>query len=121
MATDHDADDDDDVDDDGDHDDDDEDAHVDVDGDELATLCSLDPLSRRLVWAAATDGKTCSRGHLPTVCGACWARHTMLLRLDLAALGFPFTAFPPHLVGVILLFCGLKLRVFAHGLGVLPV
>ena len=45
----------------------------------------------------------------------------MLLRLDLAALGFPFTAFPPYLVGVILLFCGLKLRVFPHGLGVLPV
>ena len=60
MATDDDADDDDDGDDDGDHDDDDEDAHVDVDGDELATLCSLDPLSKRLLWAAATDGKPCS-------------------------------------------------------------
>ena len=45
----------------------------------------------------------------------------MLLRLELAALGFLFTAFPPDLVRVILLFCGLKLRVFAHGLGVLPV
>ena len=45
----------------------------------------------------------------------------MLLRLDLAALGFPFTVFPPRLVGVILLFLILKLRVFAHGLRVLPV
>ena len=34
---------------------------------------------------------------------------------------FPFTAFPPHLVGVILLFCGLGLRVVARGFGVLPV
>ena len=42
--------------------------------------------------------------HLPSVCGACWARHTMLRRLDLAALGFRFTAFPPHLVGLILVF-----------------
>ena len=58
---------------------------------------------------------------LPTVCGACGARHTMLLRFGLAALGFPLTAFPPHLVGLMLVFCGLKLRVFAHGLGVFPV
>ena len=58
---------------------------------------------------------------LPTVCGACGARHTMLLRFGLAALGFPLTAFPPHLVGLMLVFCGLKLRVFSHGLGVFPV
>ena len=45
----------------------------------------------------------------------------MLLWLDLAALGFPFTAFPPHFVGVILLCFDLKLRVFAHGDGVLQV
>ena len=45
----------------------------------------------------------------------------MLLRLDLAALGSPFTGFPPRLVGFILVICGLKLRVFAHGVGVLPV
>ena len=45
----------------------------------------------------------------------------MLLRLGLVALGFPLTAFPPHLVGLILVFCCLKLRIFAHGLGVLPV
>ena len=45
----------------------------------------------------------------------------MLLRLDLAALGFPLTALPPDLIGLILVLCGLKLRILAHGLGVLPV
>ena len=45
----------------------------------------------------------------------------MLLWLDLTALGFPFTALFPEIVGFVLVFCGLKLRMLAHGLGVLPV
>ena len=75
----------------------------------------------RVVWCGLWPTGVVSEGRLPTVCGACGARHTMLLRLDLAALGFPLTALPPDLVGLILVFCGLKLPVFAHGLGVLPV
>ena len=46
---------------------------------------------------------------LPTVCGACGARHMILLRLDLAALGFPVTKVPPDLIGAILVFCCLKI------------
>ena len=45
----------------------------------------------------------------------------MLPRLDLVVLGLHVTALAPDLVGLILVFCGLKLRVFAQGLGVLPV
>ena len=49
------------------------------------------------------------------------AMHARLLRLDLEAFGFPVTALPPKLVGLILVFCSLELGVFAHGLGVLAI
>jgi hypothetical protein len=45
----------------------------------------------------------------------------MVLRLDLAALWFPLTEIPPALVGLILVVGSLQLRIFTHGLGVLPV
>ena len=68
----------------------------------------------RWLWKACG----CSRGHVLSVCGACWARHTILLRLDPAALEVHFTASLPNFVGLILLLFVFKLRVFAHGLGV---
>ena len=62
-----------------------------------------------------------SARHLPTVFSACWARHTMLLRGELVAFWVFITAFLPLLVGIIFVFHGLELRIFAHGFGVLAV
>ena len=59
--------------------------------------------------------------HLPTVFSACWARHTMLLRGELVAFWVFITAFLPLLVGIVFVFHGFELRIFAHGFGVLPV
>ena len=44
-----------------------------------------------------------------------------MLGLGPGALGLPRTVLRPSLIGIMLFFCRLKLRVLAHGLGVHPI